>query len=290
MNSDNITRFFFDNCNARGEIVSLEESFIAAAAHQDLPLRLRRELGNFLTAASLLTGILKFEGKLTLQAQGNGPVTALMAEATDKRNIRGIVRLKENSDPSKLGKLTLPELLGKGLLSITIEPEKGQRYQGIIPLSKNTLAENLGDYFFQSEQLPSFIYLTCNGQRASGLMVQALPANKAQNNDEESWETVEHLARTIRDEELIHLSHAEILARLFHELETRVLPEQTVKFNCTCSYEKSGQALISIGKDDAHALLAERDLISINCEFCGMIYKFGEKELAKLFKQAEKLH
>jgi molecular chaperone Hsp33 len=289
-NPDQIHRFVFDDCDIRGEIVTIEATLQDATAHQDLPAEARALLGEFLTAVSLMIEVLKFSGTLTLQARGAGPVPLIMAEATDSRTLRGIVKFAEGAQPDLSG-LTLPQLIGNGVLTLTLDPTQGQRYQGIVALEGDTLAQCLTTYFARSEQLPTRLWLYCDGQRAGGLLLQALPPSADRTPRPDAWETAEHLAETLTAQELFDLDHATVLVRLFNEFEVRLFSPQDLSFKCQCSRARSLQALTSLGRSDAYALLSERDVIDINCEFCGAQYRFGQQDLDELFPPGEtRLH
>lgn len=288
--SDQLHRFVFDHCDIRGEIVSLDESFAQASRHQQLPAEAQALLGEFLVAVSLLAEALKFSGTLTLQARGGGLLPLIMAEANDEGAIRGIVKLAERIQPQDLRGLNLREMIGNGVLTLTVDPTQGKRYQGIVALEGDTLADCLNDYFTQSEQLPTQFWLAATTTAAAGIMLQALPPAEGRESDPQQWSTAQQLAATVTDEELFELDHAALLIRLFNEFEVRLFEPQTVHFACHCSYERSANALTALGSDDAYALLAERDVITINCEFCGNEYHLGQADLDALFTPGKPMH
>lgn len=295
MQSNNlIQRFLFDDTDIRGEVTTLDKAYQDALSHQSLPDGLARVFGEFLAAASLLSEVLKFEGILTLQARGDGDVAIIMAEASHKGDIRGIVRLNpELESTPDFADLSLLTLLGEGLLTITIDPEKGKRYQGIVPIEKDALAGCLQDYFKQSEQLPTQIQLFANTTHCGGLFLQCLPAQLISDATERQqiWETATQLANTVTEDELYSLECETLLLRLFSEFTCRVFPSKPIQFNCSCNRERSGGAIRSLGYEDAQALLRERDIVNIDCQFCGKTYSFGEKALIELFpKEGKPLH
>lgn len=289
---DQIHRFIFDKCNLRGEIITLSNTFIEATAHQQtLPPVAKVLLGEFLAATSLLAEIFKFEGTLTLQVRGSGAIPLLMAEATHERNLRGIVRVSENTAIEELASATFAQLLGEGILTLTVDPIKGKRYQGIVPLQGENIGECLTHYFNQSEQLPTKLWLCSDTNRAAGLLLQALPAQGDTDDPLEHWNTAEQLAATLTDDELLNLDHATLLMRLFNEFEVRLFEPDSVHFACSCSRERSSNALTALGSEDAHALLAEQGTIDMDCQFCGAHYRFGSPDLEALFgPQSGPLH
>lgn len=285
--ADSIHRFIFEEQDIRGEIVSLNQSFNEASQHQNLDPVVQNLLGEFLAAAALLAEILKFKGILTLQARGDGPIPMIMAESTDTMNIRGIAKTGSQFSPDLAPDLNFKQLIGNGVLSLTIDPIKGQRYQGIVPLERESLAECLNDYFAQSEQLPTKLWLFAEGNKAGGLQIQALPS-KDKEAAEENWQTAEALAQTVKAEEILNLDHSEVLYRLFNEFEIRMFDQKPIAFACSCDRQRSLNALLSLGQADAEALIAERDWIEIDCQFCGTQYKYGEADVQQLFAQQDK--
>ena len=279
--SDLIHRFLFENTDIRGEITTLDSSCRAVMENnRHLPASLQALLGEFLAAATLLSGTLKFDGILTLQASGAGPVSLIMAECSHHRSVRGIARLSSDEDDAGLAGTSMRQLLGQGVLALIIEPDRGERYQGLVPVEGDHLAACLA----RSEQLASRFWLAADGQRCAGLMLQALPRQRSTEEANRSqWETAVHLAATVCAEELLQLSHNEILYRLFHDEHVRVFEPAAVAFHCNCSRERSANALLALGREEVEALLAERDMISIDCQFCNRNYNFGSIDLAQLF-------
>jgi len=291
--NDLLNRFIFDDCDIRGELVTLGESYREILAHNSYPPAIQKLLGEFLAAVSLMSSTLKFDGMIILQARGDGVISTIMAECNHHNNIRGIVRLKENVELSdQLAKTgSMQELLGNGVLVITIEPKRAEnfggkleRYQGIVPLERETLAGCLEDYFQQSEQLATRFWITADNTHASGFLIQALPQQLKTNADENKahWETIEALANTITPEELLGLDHQDILYRLFHEHPVRVFDPTQVSFACSCSRERSESALLSLGKEEVEALLIEKGVIEIDCQFCNKHYHFSPENVRVL--------
>ncbi len=283
---DSIRRFLFEQADIRGEIVTLNDSYQKALAHQThLPAPIKLLLGEFLTAVSLLSTTLKFDGILTLQARGNGQIPLIMAECSHNQDIRGIADIADDADPATLTN-DLQALMGsKGVLAITIDPDQGQRYQGIVPLDSPSLAGCLEHYFEQSEQLATRLWLEAGDTAAGGLLLQQLPkqlnADSEQNQD--VWETVVHLAETVKTEELQQLDHETLLFRLFHEQTVRVFEPAAVQFACSCSRERCANTLLTLGETEVTDILQEHAMITIDCQFCNQRYEFSAEEVDKLF-------
>lgn len=282
--NDLLHRFLFDECDIRGEVVTLGDSYREVMNNNPYPTGVRELLGECLAAAALLSSTLKFNGLISLQAQGDGPVSMVMAECNHHRDLRGIIRLADPDDrPTGRG---LGELLGKGIMAITIEPERGERYQGVVPMDSDSLAKCLEHYFHQSEQLKTRLWFATGEKSCTGLMLQALPTQKKADTEEnrDHWETLGTLAGTVTPDELVNLPHAELLYRLFNEYRLRMFEPGPLRFKCSCSRERSANALLSLGQDEVASLLDEQNgRIDIHCEFCNQHYVFTEADVQGLF-------
>jgi len=291
--NDLLHRFIFDDADVRGELVTLGDSYTNVLSHNNYPPAIQKLLGEFLAAISLLSSTLKFDGTIILQARGDGPIATIMAECNHHNSLRGIVRMNDDvvlSDSLSL-KGNLQQLLGKGVLFITIEPKreenfsgKLERYQGIVPMDSENLAACLEHYFQQSEQLATRLWFTANASNASGLLIQALPEqlNTDAAINQDHWDTIIALSETITPDELLELDHPSILYRLFNEQNVRVYDPRSLHFGCSCSRERSANALIALGASEVESLLLEKGSIDIDCQFCNQHYHFEPSDIRKL--------
>lgn len=283
-NPDKIQRFLLENSDIRGEIVTLSKSFHEACLLQDLPKNTLPLFGEFLAGACLIGALLKREGIFTLQAQGKGPVRVISAETTHEGHLRGILKCDGNLE--NVGEQKISSLFGKGNLFLTLDPEKGQRYQGIVPMEKDSLSACLSDYFEHSEQVPTQLLLFADESRCGGLLIQCLPMDKIKDQDERSalWESVKQLCATISVDEFFEVAHETLLYRLFHEQQCRVFEEKSIRYFCSCTKERSANAITALGKDDALELVKEKGSIALDCQYCGEHYAFDESEVDDLFR------
>ncbi len=292
-NNDLLHRFLFDDCDIRGEIVTLGDSYREVLSHNPQVPAIHRLLGEFLAAVGLLSSTLKFEGKIILQARGDGPLSTIMAECNHHNNLRGIVRtnpdIELSDDLAQHG--TLQQLLGNGVLVITIEPQRSEnfggkieRHQGIVPMDADTLAGCLEHYFQQSEQLATRLWFAADQNTVTGFLIQALPQQLITNAEDnrDKWETIIALADTIKADELLQLDHSTVLYRLFNEQPLRMYEPKTLRFACSCSRERSANALLTIGKEEVEELLLEKGSIDIDCQFCNQHYHFAADEVRQL--------
>jgi molecular chaperone Hsp33 len=274
MEEDILRRFIFEEFGVRGEWVKLSASWQNAKQNQHGNAIVQENLGQALAAAVLLSATIKFNGSIILQAQGDGAFRTLVAQSTHDRKIRGLVRSngEVRSGP-------LEAMFGQGRLVLTIRPDKGEPYQGIVPLKGANLAAALQVYFIQSEQLDTRLWLFANEQVAAGLLLQELPEHKGFKND---WERIVMLADTLTAEELLSLDCEPLLHRLFHEEKVRLFDAEPVRFECTCSKHKIEYALRSLGRQELEHLLEEKGEVEVGCEFCSKQYRFDRIDVQRL--------
>jgi|AZIJ01.1.fsa_nt_gi molecular chaperone Hsp33 len=288
--NDLLQRFLFEQSDIRGEIVSLQDSYQAVLANHKHPASyltttVNTLLGEFLSAAALLSATLKFDGIITLQAKPKipGPLELIMADCTRHNNLRAVARLHEHN-PADERQCNFRELLEGGFLVITIDPAKGERYQSVIAIEHDSLSDCLNTYFQQSEQLPTRIWLAADGDRASGLLLQALPIQlQSLEQRSELWQHVSLLADTLKADEQLALGHDAQLHRLFHQEALQLFEPTALQFSCSCSRTRTANMLVSLGREEVDAILEEQTSIDISCEFCHYVYRFSPAQAAQLF-------
>lgn len=286
--SDKLHRFFLENLHVRGEWVSLKESWQEIQKASNYPKAIQQVLGEALAAISLLAESLKFDGSLIMQIQGTAPVTMLVVQASSEGSIRGIARWKKGVEIPE--NATFNELFGAGTMVISVEnkpksgAQQGERYQSLVSLEGESLSECFSEYFAQSEQLKTKLWLAVNDQTAGGLLLQSLPSEGADGDD---WNHAVVLAETLNNEkgkeELLSLDANVILHRLYHEESLRLYDPKTIKFECSCSQQKIENTVFSLGEDEANDIVKEQGNISVDCEFCNAHYELDNVDVARIF-------
>lgn len=279
MTKDNLYRYLFDNASVRGELVQLEKSYQEVIAAHDYPVAIQHLLGELMAATSLLTATLKFSGDISIQLQGDGPVSLAVINGNNLQQLRGVSRW--NGDIA--ADAQLQSLFGKGHMVITLTPDDGERYQGVVALDKETLSECLEAYFEQSEQLPTKIKLFADAKQAAGMFLQVLPTD---GNHNEEFEHLSVLTETVKQEELFTLEAEEVLHRLYHEEEVRLFEPVAITFNCTCSKERSAQAIRTVAKEEIDSIIAEQGKIEMGCEYCNSKYIFDAIDVEAIYAVA----
>lgn len=280
MNQDILHRYLFDNADVRGELVQLQDSYQHVIGSHAYPPVLQVLLGELMAATSLLTATLKFSGDISVQLQGNGPVSLAVINGNNLQQLRGVARW----DGALADDANLAELFGEGYMVITLTPDEGERYQGVVALDKPTLAACVEEYFNQSEQLPTSLWLFADGKQAAGMFLQILPSQEDHNHD---FEHLSQLTSTIKAEELFTLEAQDVLHRLYHQEEVRLFDPIEVSFKCTCSRERSAAAIKTLDRAEVEAILAEDGNVAMGCEYCNANYVFDGIDIAAIFANGQ---
>ncbi|KGK10034.1 Hsp33 family molecular chaperone HslO [Vibrio navarrensis] len=283
MASNVLNRYLFEDLSVRGELVQLDEAYQRIISSKEYPAALQKLLGELLVSTTLLTATLKFEGSITIQLQGDGPVSLAVINGDNEQKVRGVARWEgEIADDA-----SLHDMMGKGYLVITIEPKKGERYQGVVGLDGDNLTQVIEGYFANSEQLKTRLWIRTGehqGQaHAAGMLIQIVPDGTGSADD---FEHLEQLTNTVKNEELFTLKANELLYRLYNQEQVRLFEPQPVEFHCGCSRERSGAAIVTIDKTEIYDILATEGYVSLHCDYCGTTYSFDEPQVAELYTNA----
>ncbi len=290
--SDFLAIFQIDGRAVRGRAVRMgAQSLSTILDRHDYPPHIARLLGEAVTLAALVGASLKFEGRLIVQAEGNGPVTLLVGEYRTDGSVRGYARF-DAEGWARLDRLNrgaaphMPQLFGPdgrlGLILIQ-DSESQSPYQGIVPLERATLAECAEDYFDNSEQVPTELKLTVaqlerKGEAptwiSGGMMVQKVAGDDARGDTDEDWREARALFATLSDAELAdpNLPIETLLFRLFHEQGVRIEDRQALADRCTCNQERLVATLQSMPDASLRELVEPDGTLAIDCQFCGRHY------------------
>ena len=281
--SDATRRFTIGRGAVRGEYVRLTESWRSILARRDYPEPVLGLLGECLAAAALFTSTLKMlqsDGRLTLQIQGGRPVSLLVAECRADLSVRAMARFEAAAPLSGSG--TLERLIRGASFAVTIDPGGDyDSYQSLVPTEGASLADALNAYMTRSEQIPSHFVLAADASVCAGLLLQAVPREGGRTEtepDTDAWGRIQTLAATLKREELLRLGDEDVLFRLYHQEDVRLLPPRSVTFGCRCSKERVAGVLRILGADEVRGLLADRRTIEVDCDFCGLRHTFSAEE------------
>lgn len=283
-NQDILQRFLFENIPVRGEVVRLHEAFQEIIQQHPYSPSMQKLLGEALVLVSLLTAIIKFRGRLTLQFQGKGKLKLLLAQCNHDLQVRGLVQAD-----SDITEKELIDAMRTGTLAIMMDPEEGERYQGIVAWKGDSLAESIEGYFTHSEQLPTRIWVAVNETSAAGFLLQKMPREGDHSLSEEhtsadnDWEHLLHLTSTIKEEELLNLAIATLLHRLYFEEDVRLFEAMPVEFRCTCSVQRGENAILLLTLEEVEEELRQNQMLVVTCEFCNREFTYDRVDVARIF-------
>ena len=269
--ADQVRAFLFEGAGIRGRLVRIDQTWREMLERHEYSADVAALLGQAAAAGVLLADNLKGRGSVHVQIQGEGDLRLLLVQCDHALNLRGLAR-GERLD----GDGSMRELLGEGRMMVTVDPGPGQeRYQGIVALAGESLAESLEGYFRDSAQLLTRLWLGVSGGSAVGLMLQRLPDATI---DEEDWRTLGLLADTARLAELAELSAAELLRRLFVGYDVRLFDARPIGYDCRCTREHLDNVIRLLGREEIESILAEQGGLELNCEFCNKAFQFAPEE------------
>ncbi|MEH6487722.1 Hsp33 family molecular chaperone HslO [Hyphomonas oceanitis] len=290
--SDFVVNFQIDQRPVRGRAVRMgADSLSPILQRHDYPRNLARILGEAVTLAAMVGASLKFEGRILVQAEGDGPVSMLVGEYRTDGGVRGYAKFDADrwAHLEKVNKGAaphMPQLFGPtgrlALILIQDDPSIAP-YQGIVPLEKGTLSECAEEYFAQSEQVPSRIKLAVaeldrKGEKpiwvSGGMMVQRIAGDENRGDTTEFWREAEALFGTLSDAELVDpdLAVPDLLFRLFHEQGVRMEDRVGLLDSCTCNEERLVDTLKGMPDNALREMVEPDGTLAIDCQFCARHY------------------
>lgn len=279
---------------ARGRIVRLGPVLDEILSAHAYPPAIESLLAEALTLTALVGATLKDSaGQLTLQTQGDQGVVRLLVCDYRGGELRGYVQFDADRLANAPADPTLFALFGKGYLAITFDmASSDERYQGIVPLDGDRLADAVQSYFGQSEQIPTQVrvgFAKVDGRCvAGGLLLQHLPEGEEGRErlhtklDHPEWEHVAALGATMGGDELADaaIPLETLVWRLFNEEpEVRVLGGTSLARGCRCTPEHIRSVLAKFPLEERLEMADERGLIAVDCAFCSTVFPLRADDL-----------
>jgi molecular chaperone Hsp33 len=340
---DSLLPFQLENRAARGRLADMSGVVDVILKRHAYPQPVASLLGELVTLTALLGGMLKFDGIFTVQIRGEGPVRLMVADMTTAGHMRGFAQFDAEqvagaeaeadraagpamataSEPRRLAHFmesAVPRLLGTGHLAFTVDQgPHTQRYQGIVSLDGDTLADCVRHYFAQSDQLQTSLKIAIGHEetpdpaggptrgrwRAAGLLLQRMPeegginplaapqgeeaqpdADLSEQDADERWNRARILMESCTDAELLDetLPGGDLLYRLFHEDGVRVWERVPLSHQCRCSRGRLERLLASLPQDEVLEMRTETGDVTVDCEFCIAHYRFTPDDLDAIFR------
>ncbi|HEY2659322.1 MAG TPA: Hsp33 family molecular chaperone [Caulobacteraceae bacterium] len=291
---DLVAAFQIGERPVRGRIARMGVMVDDILTRHDYPEPVANLLGEACALAALVGASLKFEGRLILQAQGDGPVAYVVADYDTTGALRGYCRFDAERVAEASKGFTRPgakTLLGGGVFIMTVDQGADmERYQGITPIDGETLALCAEHYFDQSEQTPTRVRLAV-GQvqtgetahwRAGGILLQNIAEDDARGPTFETWETAQALFETVGEDELIDptIPPETLLYRLFHEEGVRLFKPRPLRAFCRCSLERIEGVIRSFPMEERAEMVEADGKIRVTCEYCSRVYELEPESVA----------
>lgn len=294
LSDDLAAAFQIEGWPVRGRLVRLGETIDAILSAHAYPEPVAALLGEACALAALIGSSLKFEGRLIVQAQGNGPVRYVVADYGTDGHLRGYCRFDADEVAAASQGFARPgarTLLGEGVFVMTLDRGPDfERTQGITPIEGESLSLAAEHYFQQSEQIPTKVRLavgsvqTAEGSqwRAGGALIQLIAADDARGSTEEVWDRSRALFQTLADDELIDptITPETLLFRLFHEDGVRLEDARALSAQCRCSKDRIGAVLSSFSPQERADMVEDDGKIRVTCEYCATVYELAPEEIA----------
>ena len=287
ISDDLAAAFQIEGWPVRGRLVRLGAAIDTILKAHAYPEPVAGLLGEACALAALVGSSLKFDGRLLIQAQGDGPVRYVIADYGADGTLRGYCRYDEAEVAAASQGFVRPgaqTLLGKGVFIMTLDRGADfERTQGITPIEGESLSLCAEHYFEQSEQVPTKVRLAVGSVqteagaqwRAGGAMIQVIAGDAARGSTEEVWDRTRALFTTLGDDELIDptISSETLLFRLFHEDGVRLEGARPLAAVCRCSKDRIAAVLASFDPRERHDMVEPDGKIHVTCEYCATVYK-----------------
>jgi molecular chaperone Hsp33 len=250
-------------------------------------------LGRAMSAGVMMGAMLKGEEKITIKIEGGGPIGPILVDSNSKGEVRGYVTHPQTHfDLNEHGKLDVRRAVGTtGTLTVIKDIGMKENFSGQVPIVSGELGEDFTYYFVTSEQTPSSVGVgvLVNPDNsilaAGGFIIQLMPGT-----EEETISEIENRLKTIPPvSKLIEqgLTPEELLTELLGAENVKILEKQPVAFVCTCSKERFGNVITSLGVGEIQDMIDKEGQAEAQCHFCNEIYHYSKEELEELKREAE---
>jgi len=304
---DVLQPFEIENHAAQGRMVKLGDSLHQILAAHDYPAEVAALLGELQVIAALMSGTLKFDGVLSIQVKGDGPINMLLVDVTTDGHMRGYAKF--NKDKLSLVSINcsgapqqqVPRLLGAGYFALTVDQGADtQPYQGVVALEGATLADCAHAYLRQSAQLDAALKVFVSdvksveghSWRGGGIMVQKssftgfqpIDGEATDSEFEDAWRRVIVFLGSCTNDEILDvcLHPHDLLFRLFSEDGVRVFDPSSFVMKCRCSRERVQNVLVSFPREELESMKIGDDVV-VTCEFCNANYRFDTNQIDAIF-------
>ncbi len=277
MHSDAVVPFVFESLPVRGALIQLQKCWQRMQLGHTYQMSVLETLGHAAAATGLIAQSLKFDGTVTMQLSGDGPLAMLVMQCTSELELRGMA-----SAPDLTNNASFAELVAQARCAITVDAGAMEHpYQGIVEVTGASLANGLENYYARSAQIPSHIQLVCKPSSCGGILLQQMPEKASPLDDD--WRRLGMLAATLRPDDIVGGVGIDLLGKLFAEDDVRVFRPKATTFKCRCSKKRAEDVLRMLGEKETSAACAEKDRVDVTCEYCGRTRSFDAVDVSRLF-------
>lgn len=274
---DAVVPFSFELLPVRGEIIQLRRAWQRMQLGHDYATPVRETLGHAAAAAGLIAQSLNFDGTITLQISGNGPLSMLVMQCTSELELRGMASADDGLDAASFG-----QLVTGARCAITVDAGQMERpYQGIVEVLGDSLSASLENYYLRSAQVPSHLRLVADQSLCGGILLQQVPGKREPEPDD--WHRLGLLAATLRESDFVDGVGPGLLGRLFAEDDIRIYQPRPAIFRCRCSKRRAQQVLKLLGEAESRDACEELGKVEVTCEYCGRTRSFDAVDISSLF-------
>lgn len=287
--SDAVVPFEFESLPVRGALIQLQKSWQRMQLGHTYQMILLETLGHSAAATGLIAQSLRFDGTITMQLSGGGPLSMLVMQCTSELELRGMA-----SAPDLNSHASFEELASQARCAITVDVGTMERpYQGIVEVTGASLANSLENYYARSAQIPSHIQLVSEPSSCGGILLQQMPEKAIPMEDD--WRRLGLLAATLRPVDIAGGVGIDLLSNLFAEDDVRVFKPKIARFKCRCSRKRAEDVLRLLGAEETGAACTEKGRVEVTCEYCGRTRSFDAVDVSRLFadhvvKGTDRLH
>ena len=279
MHSDAVVPFVFESLPVRGALIQLQKSWQRMQLGHSYQMTVLETLGHSAAATGLIAQSLKFDGTITMQLNGDGPLAMLVMQCTSDLELRGMA-----SAPDLEGHVSYEELVSQARCAITVDAGAMERpYQGIVEVTGESLAISLENYYARSAQIPSHIQLVSEPSSCGGILLQQVPEKASPLEDD--WRRLGMLAATLRPDDIADGVGIDLLGKLFAEDDVRVFRPKAATFRCRCSRKRAEDVLKMLGSEETSAACTEKGRVDVTCEYCGRTRSFDAVDVFRLFSE-----
>ena len=274
---DAVVPFVFESLPVRGALIQLQKSWQRMQLGHNYQTNVLETLGHSAAATGLIAQSLKFDGTITMQLSGDGPLTMLVMQCTSELELRGMASAPDIEDHA-----SFEELVSKARCAITVDAGAMERpYQGIVEVTGESLANSLENYYAKSAQIPSHIQLVSESSSCGGILLQQMPEKASPLEDD--WRRLGMLVATLRPEDITEGVGIDLLSKLFAEDDVRVFKPRAATFRCRCSRKRAADVLRMLGSEETTAACSEQGQVDVTCEYCGRTRSFDAVDVSRLF-------